>query len=52
MGLFQVRLSQVREEKVSEERSKKKLSKKPWESDVRKQKILKLVRTALDPSCT
>lgn len=45
MGLFQVRLSQVREEKVSEERSKKKLSKKPWESDVRKQKILKLVRT-------
>ncbi|NXJ15250.1 INCE protein, partial [Odontophorus gujanensis] len=37
-----VRLSQVREEKVPEERSKKKLSKKPWETDVRKQKILKL----------
>ncbi|XP_072193976.1 inner centromere protein-like isoform X2 [Excalfactoria chinensis] len=36
-----VRLSQVLEEKMSEERSKKKLSKKPWESDVRKQKILK-----------
>ncbi|OXB73609.1 UNVERIFIED_CONTAM: hypothetical protein H355_002062 [Colinus virginianus] len=38
-----VRLSQIREEKVSEERSKKKQSKKPWETDVRKQKILKLV---------
>ncbi|XP_021257976.1 inner centromere protein-like isoform X2 [Numida meleagris] len=37
-----VRLSQVREEKMSEERSKKKLSKKPWETDVRKQKTLKL----------
>uniref|UniRef100_G3UQR6 Inner centromere protein ARK-binding domain-containing protein n=1 Tax=Meleagris gallopavo TaxID=9103 RepID=G3UQR6_MELGA len=32
----------MREEKGSEERSKKKLSKKPWESDVRKQKILKV----------
>ncbi|OXB59733.1 hypothetical protein ASZ78_012654 [Callipepla squamata] len=38
-----VRLSQMREEKVPEERSKKKQSKKPWETDVRKQKILKLV---------
>eukprot|EP00076_Gallus_gallus_P009741 XP_004941582.1 inner centromere protein isoform X2 [Gallus gallus] len=43
-----VRLSQVREEKVSEERSKKKLSKKPWESDVRKQKILKLEEDKLE----
>uniref|UniRef100_A0A8C9FM29 Chromosome passenger complex (CPC) protein INCENP N-terminal domain-containing protein n=1 Tax=Pavo cristatus TaxID=9049 RepID=A0A8C9FM29_PAVCR len=43
-----VRLSQVREEKVSEERSKKKLSKKPWESDVQKQKILKLEEDKLE----
>ncbi|NXT18761.1 INCE protein, partial [Syrrhaptes paradoxus] len=46
-----VRLPQVREEKVAEERSKKKLSKKHGEADARKQKVLRVVRAPLGPSC-
>ncbi|NXA18373.1 INCE protein, partial [Ibidorhyncha struthersii] len=46
-----VRLSQGREEKVAEERSKKKLSKKHGEADTWKQKVLRVVRATLGPSC-
>ncbi|NXN72302.1 INCE protein, partial [Himantopus himantopus] len=46
-----VRLSQGREEKVAEEWSKKKLSKKHGEADAWKQKVLRVVRATLGPSC-
>ncbi|NWX13612.1 INCE protein, partial [Aegotheles bennettii] len=43
--------SHVREERGAEERSKKKLSKKYGEADARKQKVLRVVRMTLGPSC-